>query len=175
MYLLLYIYYFALNALECGTENLCTHISAMDVAGYFLQKANNDGNLITNLKMQKLLYYAQAWYLVNFDAPLFKEDIDAWNLGPVVRDAYNTFKMYRASPIKYEAAEHEFIVFTEEQKDYLDEFYDAFCKFSAHELVNMSHNEPPWENASQNKSDNIISHESMKKYYSSLVESGKKE
>jgi uncharacterized phage-associated protein len=56
---------------------MSTPVKAIDVAKYFLNWANNKGDLITNLKMQKLLYYAQAWYLVNFKKPLFSDPIEA--------------------------------------------------------------------------------------------------
>jgi uncharacterized phage-associated protein len=145
-----------------------TTISAFDVAHYFLAKANSEGDLITHLKMQKLLYYAQAWYLVNHDKPLFKEQICPWNLGPVIPEIYHAFKKFSASPIIYEATGNEESLFTEDEKNYLDEFYSFFIKFAAHELVNMSHNEPPWKKAFQNKDDGI-SIDVMKQFYSSML------
>jgi len=143
-------------------------IDSIDTAKYFLSKANNDGDLITNLKMQKLLYYAQAWYLVNYGDTLFHEKIAAWNLGPVVPSAYNHFKKFGASPIIYKNTGKEADVFTKKQIEYLDEFYNIFSKFSAHELVNMSHNEPPWKDAFENKEKNI-SNEVIKKYYTNML------
>jgi uncharacterized phage-associated protein len=118
--------------------------------------------------MQKLLYYAQAWYLVNFKLPLFGEAIKAWNLGPVIKEIYDAFKKYGASPIKYEVTSREPEVFTNEQINYLDEFYDVFIKLSAHELVNMSHNELPWREALKT-AHKTISLDSMERYYNSLV------
>jgi len=153
-------------------HNLKITISALDVAKYFLFKANSEGDLITNLKMQKLLYYAQAWYLVNFNAPLFKETIKAWALGPVIREVYNEFKIFGASPIEYKHTGKEVKIFTEEQRNYLNEFYDVFFKFNAHELVNMTHNEKPWMDAYKNKTD--ISRQSMKSYYSSVLKASRK-
>jgi uncharacterized phage-associated protein len=143
-------------------------VSAMNVANYFLQKANNEGDLLTNLKIQKLLYYAQAWYLVNFKSSLFGENIIAWNLGPVVQEIYDEFKKFGASPIIYKETNTEANFFTVEQKEFLDEFYDIFIKFSAHELVNMSHNELPWKDAIKS-SNKIISTDSIKKYYTELL------
>lgn len=145
-----------------------THITALDVANYFLFKANDDGDLITNLKMQKLLYYAQAWHLVNFDAPLFKETIRAWALGPVVKEVYDKLKEFGASPIKYESTGKETAVFSKKQVDYLNEFYDVFFELSAHDLVNMTHNETPWKEAFKYKRN--ISRESMKEFYTQMLE-----
>lgn len=149
----------------CHTK---TDISALDVTNYFLYKTNADGDLVTNLKIQKLLYYAQAWHLVNFDAPLFKETIRAWALGPVVKEVYDKFKKFGASPIKYNSTEKEAAIFSKEQINYLNEFYDVFFEFSAHELVNMTHNETPWKEAFKHKRN--ISREAMKKFYTQMLE-----
>jgi uncharacterized phage-associated protein len=143
-------------------------ISALDVAKYFLYKANKDGDLVTNLKMQKLLYYAQAWHLVNFDGqPLFRETIRAWAFGPVVKEVYDKYKKFGASPIKHTSTEKEAAIFSKEQIKYLDDFYDVFFKFSAHELVNMTHNEAPWKEAY--KGNGNISRQSMKQFYSRML------
>jgi uncharacterized phage-associated protein len=143
-------------------------IDSIDVAKYFLSKANNDGDLITNLKMQKLLYYAQAWYLVNYGTPLFHEKISAWSLGPVITSAYTHFKKFGASPILYKNTGKESDIFTKKQIEYLDEFYGIFLKFSAHELVNMSHNESPWKDAFEKK-EKTISNKVIKKYYTDML------
>ena len=148
-------------------------ISALDVAKYFLSKANQEGDLITNLKIHKLLYYAQAWYLVNFDAPLFREAIAPWKLGPVIEDVYHEFKKFKSGPITYEATGEESKIFSRKQLQYLEEFCDVFLKFSAHELVNMSHNEPPWKDAFTNN-EVEISHGAMKRYYTQVLKNVKK-
>ena len=139
-------------------KNQQTNLSALDVAKYFLCKAHQEGDLITHLKLQKLLYYAQAWYLVNYDSPLFKEPIRPWTLGPVVKEIYDKFKDFGAKPIDYKPTGKESNIFSEKQKHYLDEFYDIFFKFTAHELVNMSHNESPWKDAFEKRKIEI-SHE----------------
>lgn len=145
-----------------------SNTSALDVAKYFLFKANTEGDLISNLKMQKLLYYAQAWHLVNFDEALFKEAIRPWKLGPVIREVYNEYKKFESSAIIYKSTGLERKLFSDEQSNYLDEFYDIFIKFTAHELVNMSHNEPPWKYAFE-RGRSEISHGSMKDYYTILL------
>lgn len=145
--------------------------SAIDVAKYILGIANRDGDLISNLKLQKLLYYAQAWYLVNHGVSLFHERIEAWELGPVVREVYNHFKKFKSSPIVYKATGSESDCFTAKQTHYLDEFYDVFSKYTAHELVNMTHNEQPWKDAFE--AGDEISTISMKEYYSRLLKAKK--
>ncbi len=143
-------------------------------AKYFLYKANQEGDLITNLKMQKLLYYAQAWYLVNFEKPLFDEQILAWNLGPVIRSVYDEFKEFVHTPIIFEDDFEEIHKqFNKEDLNFLDDFYDQFINYSAHDLVNMSHNEEPWKKAYKTVSQ-IIDSEIMKDFYTKLYKKSNK-
>lgn len=143
-------------------------MKALDIAYYFLFKANQEGDLLTNLKLQKLLYYAQAWHLVNFDKPLFNDTLYAWDLGPVVKEVYQEFKRYKGRPIpirneseiKYKIQKNIF----KNRVDYLNDFYDAYIGLSAHELVNMAHNEDPWKNAYISDTK-IINIDLMKDYY----------
>ena len=68
-------------------------LSCDDAAKYFLAQVSEDaGDLISNLKLQKLLYYAQGFHLALYDQPLFPEAIEAWTHGPVVPDLYRHYK-----------------------------------------------------------------------------------
>ena len=128
-------------------QGLLPTLSASDVAYLFLAWANKDGDLISNLKMQKLLYYAQAWHLVHFDQPLFNNSIEAWEFGPVVPSVYHEFKVFGSSPIEYSEKTDVESLFREDQLEFLKEFYGTFIKFTAHELVSMTHAEKPWIDA----------------------------
>ena len=68
-------------------------ITHRDVAEYFLALANETGGTITNLKLQKLVYYAQAWHLANFDKPLFDAKFEAWVHGPVIPGLYEEYRV----------------------------------------------------------------------------------
>ena len=80
--------------------------SALDIAKWFLninraQMNFEDSEYITNLKLQKLLYYAQGYYLARKNDPLFKEDFIAWEHGPVIRKVYDEYKKNGAKGIEY--------------------------------------------------------------------------
>ena len=137
------------------TGEMTQAISALQVAKYFIYKANCDGDLITNLKMQKLLYYAQAWYLVNFSKALFKDPIMAWRFGPIVESVYHDFKKFKYSPIKCENAEKAVETIPVDKKQYLDEYYKIYISYSAFDLTQMSHNEGPWRDTPQSKEISI--------------------
>jgi uncharacterized phage-associated protein len=112
-----------------------------DVANYFVCQAHEAGDLITNLKVQKLAYYAQAWNLALRDEPLVAERFEAWVHGPVSPTLYGRFKEYRWNPISEEVAMPEL---EPDVRKHLDAVQDAYGAFSALELERMTHAEEPW-------------------------------
>ena len=75
-------------------------LSCFDVAKYFATLVESDaGDSISNLKLQKLAYYAQGFHLAMYDTPLFPERIYAWAHGPVVEELYHAYKKFGANPI----------------------------------------------------------------------------
>jgi uncharacterized phage-associated protein len=73
--------------------------NASEVANYLVASFRDAGDPLTNLKLQKLLYYAQGWYLAIHDEALFDERIEAWPRGPVVPPVYGSFKHRQWNPI----------------------------------------------------------------------------
>jgi uncharacterized phage-associated protein len=138
------------------------YLPAINVAKYLLYRANIDGETITNLKLQKLLYYAQGWYLANFDVPLFEDNIYAWKYGPIVEAVYRHYKHFRYSPIAFQNSEKIEKNIPAPVKKYLDDFYGVFIRFSASDLTQASHNEDPWKNTKQSA---IITKESILKFF----------
>lgn len=66
----------------------------MDIACYVIRLYNNYGYGITNLKLQKVLFYIQMYHLQTYGIPAFIDDIEAWRLGGAIRDVYNYFRKY---------------------------------------------------------------------------------
>ncbi len=143
-------------------------VRANDVAKLFLKWARENGDTITNLKIQKLLYYAQAWYLVNYGRRLFDDDIEAWDLGPVIRSIYRKWKKYNSMPIQYTPNDKEENAFEKHHLEFLVEFYRIFSSFSSTALVSMTHNEDPWKKAFESGKNNVISPSLMKEYYTKV-------
>jgi uncharacterized phage-associated protein len=135
------------------------------VAKYFLASVDEDaGDSITNLKLQKLLYYAQGFHLAIFDQPLFWEAIKKWAHGPVVPQAYHAYKEHGSQAIPIAVINpHDY---SEKEIELMDEVYSVYGQFSATKLRSMTHQEPPWADAQENEE---ISHESMKKFFKTLV------
>lgn len=137
--------------------------TALDVARFFIVSgANSEEGGVSNLKLQKLVYYAQGFHLALFDAPLFDEDLEAWAHGPVAPGLYHQYKGYGSAPITdsdYDLTE----VFSSEKLDFLNEVHDVFGQFSAWKLRNMTHDELPW--MENEDSASIIPKATMQEYF----------
>lgn len=141
-------------------------VSALDVAQYLLSLQDEDaGDTISNLKLQKLLYYSQGYYLAMYGVPLFSEKIRKWQHGPVVREVYQRYKEYGSQAIPA-PEDPDFGRLDDDQKEFVREIYKVFGQFSAWKLRNMTHNEAPWQDASM---DGVISHHSMREYFADYV------
>ena len=143
--------------------------SVLDIAKWFLninraQMNFEDSEYITNLKLQKLLYYAQGYYLARKNDPLFKEDFIAWEHGPVIRKVYDEYKKNGAKGIEYN--EDFNISIDRETEIILNEVYEKFGQFSAWKLRDMTHQEMPWRTTTRN---DIISKEKIKEYFKTVA------
>jgi uncharacterized phage-associated protein len=120
-------------------------VSVHDVADYCIIKVDREaGDDITHLKLQKLVYYAQAWYLAMQARPLFDNAIEAWAHGPVCREVYGRFRHYSWNPIPAAAAFSREEELDEGLKDFLDEVWEVYGQYSAAKLEHMTHEEAPW-------------------------------
>lgn len=143
---------------------------AIDVAYGLLSLSEPDkGDIVSNLKMQKLLYYAQGLHLAMFKQPFFEENVVAWQYGPVVPEVYHEFKKYGSNMIEPNTDFKSSEVFEDDQLELLSEIYEVFGQFSAVKLMEMTHNESPWMSTSIN---DVISHQKMSEYCQTLIING---
>ncbi len=119
--------------------------TADNVARWFLSrnKMHADAEYITNLKLQKLLYYAQGMHMGEYGEKMFEEPIVAWSCGPVVESVYNAYKHNGADGIKEFAPPVE--NFTEREENTLQAVDNTFGQYAAWKLVEMTHSETPWQ------------------------------
>lgn len=146
-------------------------MSALGVAEYFIDKANKDGKLITNKKLQKLVYYAQAWSVVLNNKPLFSDKIEAWVHGPAIKSLYVKYKDFGFNPIKKDISPLKMKAINSKTKELLDNIWSVYGKLDAGYLELLTHSEKPWQDAragleSHTSSDTEITIASMKSYYS---------
>lgn len=108
---------------------------AIDIAKYVVDRCYEHKNPISNLQLQKILYFLWIDYYEETSESLFKDHILAWSLGPVVPEVYNEFKQYGASRIQKQYN----IELTARDKRIVDRSVDHNARFSAYDLVNRSH------------------------------------
>jgi len=126
---------------------------------------------ISNLKLQKLLYYVQGWSLALFGKASFYEEVQAWVHGPVVPAAFYEYKHFRWNPISIPAEE---IPMDSKELEHIQNVLNVYGDLSATQLESISHEESPWIDARRGLdpkaiSRNIITHEAMMAYFSKLA------
>lgn len=142
-------------------------VRAIDVADYILKSKGS----MTAMKLQKLVYYSQVWSIVWTERELFRERVEAWANGPVVRSLYRVhrghFKVgpgfFQGEPARLNA----------DQRDVIDRVLGFYGDKDPQWLSNLTHLELPWKNARRGlkpgeRSANVITKESIFEYYSNL-------
>ena len=123
-------------------------IDSLNVARYFIIRAYEDGieAEMTNMKVQKLLYYAQSLHLALYNEPLFAEEIQAWRYGPVCPPAYKFYSEFEAKQLPIPDKE-SLLQLPREKKELLEEIWEYFGGYHADKLSDMTHLEFPWKKA----------------------------
>ena len=143
-----------------------TKVNVFDVAAYILTKYG----AMTTMKLQKLVYYCQAWSLVWDEQPLFPEKIAAWANGPVV---YELFKLHQRKYKVSSVRKGDSAKLSNAQKETIDAVQDYYGDKSSQWLSDLAHMEDPWKKARHGLPANVrgfheITHASMMEYYSGL-------
>lgn len=155
-------------------------ISVHAVADYFIRKVDREaGDDITHFKLQKLLYYAQAWYLAMHDEPLFQAQFEGWVHGPVCREVYERFRHIAWYPIPPEDAISDPAELDDNTRAFLDEVWDSYGQYTAPKLEHMTHEEDPWRKARKGlgpkeEGHNPLDEDSMRHYYRSRMHARKR-
>ena len=148
--------------------------NALDVARHIVNYSNDKKYWIDHLKLQKILYYCQVHFLCDFKehSKCFKEKIEAWSWGPVVKEVYKEFKSYGSNfipKIKQYTEEYEdnglpyvsFVPFNvhetinDEDLSKIEYVVDVFKETPSINLMKKTHNEKPWIDAYKSYSKEI--------------------
>lgn len=137
-----------------------------DVAAYILEHKGN----ITTMKLQKLVYYCQAWSLVWDEEPIFEERIEAWANGPVSPDLYNLHRgKFRVARWRKGNTGN----LTKDQRETIEAVLSFYGDKPSQWLSDLTHQERPWKDARigigpGERGSNVITHAAMAEYYGSL-------
>lgn len=159
----------------------CHTYGARDVSHYIIVYSNEKDYGVSNLKLQKLLYLVQAFFLINDRPPCFAEQIEAWDFGPVVPVIYREYKQYGGMDIptidyyvkfnkndiwNSERIYYDNNIIEMEDKELIQAVVDEFAGFSATDLVKLTHNQDPWIDAYAKGQNSEITTDAIKRYFS---------
>lgn len=152
-----------LNKLISGGEIM----TIFDVANYFLSFKS-----LTPKQLQKLCYYAQAWYYTVNDEPLFDYEFQAWVHGPVNPELYREYRQYGRSYIQRKQVP-DIVLKDKYVYNFLSDIFKQYGDFTGDQLELLTHNEDPWRMTRGDlkpwePSYDVITLDSMKEYYSKL-------
>lgn len=152
----------------------------LDISRYIINYSIEEGKSISNLLLQKILYYIQAAFLVEKNRACFKENIIHWSYGPVIEEAYYEFKRYgnngisnqkeylkfyydnKSISMKYEVQTFDNKCIENNDKELINKVVRLYWNCNPFALVHKTHQEDPWKNTSQNE---VMEIESIKKYF----------
>jgi len=159
------------------------------IAAYVINKSIDFGKSVSNLKLQKILFYIQAAFLVKIGEPCFEADIQAWKHGPVVPSTYRDFRDYGADLIEDKIYSREDYIFRKffdteistdnndvnsiygdlmknpEHIEIINNVIDAAKKYTAWELVDKTHEDLNWSTFYTGKDNHIIDIEDIRRHY----------
>ena len=152
------------NFLKKGGLKMYT---ASDLAKYIIYECSNERqNPISNLQLQKILYYIQGYFYKRFDIPAFEDKISCWTFGPVVPEVYFEYNIYGANKItNYLDEDSDEIIKISNNRDYkkcISSVIGKCLRFSPSQLVEKTHSETPWKKAEASKT---ISESNIRNYF----------
>lgn len=156
--------------------------NVLDICRFIINYCNEKDYNLSNLKLQKILYFIQAYFVSNTDdkEPCFHEKIEAWDFGPVVPVAYHEYKQFGStnipkvtSYIEYDANDfweskvvtYDDAVIEQKDKTIIEKLVDKFANYSTTTLVNVTHRQSPWMDAYEQGQSNVITVEAIRRYF----------
>lgn len=161
--------------------NMENYVSASNVAEYIISKFYEKGKEvdegvsegISNLKLQKLLYFCQAFSLAKFNRPMFKDKLCAWKYGPVVSEVYENYKEHKNNPLPKPEMEKNDVGLSDEDEKVIGEVLETFGGYSAIRLMEITHSHKPWKDlenrVKKGERDIPISQKVMREYYKPIL------
>lgn len=136
--------------------------SAVDVAAYLLREHGSQGSM----KLQKLVYYCQAYSLAWTGQKMFPEPIEAWKHGPVIRELWQQHK--GTFDIEPGSISGDPDSLTENDVIVAEAIWKSLGGFTGWELRRRTHSEAPWMDAFDEQApyhEEVITHDAMQRFY----------
>lgn len=139
---------------------------ALDISKYIIIRSCQFGAPVNHTKLQKVLYFIQAEFLVLKDEPCFEERIEAWKDGPIIPKVYYKYQLYGRT-ILPDVYKVKYCLFDKRDRDAADGIIKECVKYSTDGLIEISRKQSPWKTAYAKGAKSIISNESIKDFFKS--------
>ena len=154
----------------------------LEVCRHIINYCNEKDYSVSNLKLQKILYFVQALFVAKTESkePCFEEKIEAWDFGPVVPVAYYEYKQFGSADIpkinsyfeidlneKFKLKRVDYVddIISLEDKELIDKMVDRLSDYSTTKLVSITHKQTPWKEAYECGKNTVITNESIRRYF----------
>ena len=159
-----------MHIIFCKKGGLTILYNALSVAHYIIGACSRLNFGISNLKLQKILYFVQAEFLVSTPThtPCFSERIEAWDFGPVVPVVYHKYKVYGSGLIPsnpYDTLSSFYETINPADQLMIDGILQETADYSASQLVQLTHNQSPWKNAYRQGFNNELTNASLLDFF----------
>lgn len=156
------------DAVEAGgMRSILKTYDVRDITNFILDCVDDRKTEVSNLALQKLLYFVHGWFSSVYDEPLIRSKFESWQLGPVQRVIYDQFKQFGDAPIKNHRARfldpatgeniYRKPVIDDSHAGLIQVILERYVRFSASQLVNLSHVEDgPWETVWEQSEDYVF-------------------
>lgn len=150
-----------------GERRVNGMLNANDVANFFIEVGSyNDNTEMTNARINKLLYFAQGWHLALKGTPLFNEDFEAWDYGPIINSIYQKYKSHKKGLITKPDDDFSIDDISEDDFEFLSDVFTFYVNDSTYALIKETHKkDSPWERVYACGMNNKINKEDIKNYF----------
>lgn len=138
--------------------------SALTIAQYIIKHELDANRPVTNLRLQKLLYFVQGNFYTLFNQECFYDKIEAWDYGPTIPSVYFKYSIFGSCTI-FDFQKEDIEKISNYHKKYISLILNINSRYSTQDLVKISKNQKPWINAYLPTFSREITKESIKNYF----------
>lgn len=153
--------------------NTGKYYDQQDIAKYVIYTSYKQGKYITNLRLQKILYFLQLIFLDIYNKPCFDAKMEAWDLGPAIPDIYKYYEEYGTQFLPPEKTSRNFKI-KKEEKETIDSTISLLSKYSTIQLIGIVKSQTPWKKNYVYYDSSEIPLEDLKEFVKVMKESGNK-
>lgn len=144
--------------------------SSHAIANEFIRLAEEQGRQLTNMQLQKLVYIANGFSLAINDRPIYFEDTQAWQWGPVIPKLYKSLRKYGSSTVDEYLETEDKVINGSQEDEIIKAVFDNYGHYTGAQLSSLTHQQnTPWHETWNNRQFSVINHDVIKKHYKELI------